>query len=180
MFTLKGYRGEIVHCFIFLFFPPNPEWRSFMIHSLAKWATSSHHSNALVILIIMDEKDGRIGGINSLTGQLTQNQTSCACTVITLPSAVLFSCFIHLQQGNPDFFILVIVIYAWIPRAAREGGREGELDRWGIGSGGGGGGEKTRRCPCWQRCIKAGMSHPICCAHLTASKGGSSVPLFSP
>lgn len=34
----------------------------------------------------------------------------------------------------------------------------------------------TTRCPCWQRCIK--MSHPICRAHLPASKGGSSIPPF--
>lgn len=36
----------------------------------------------------------------------------------------------------------------------------------------------TTRCPCWQRCIKMGMSHPICRAHLPASKGGSSIPPF--
>lgn len=36
----------------------------------------------------------------------------------------------------------------------------------------------TTRCPCWQRCIK--MSHPICRAHLPASKGGSSIPPFFP
>lgn len=36
----------------------------------------------------------------------------------------------------------------------------------------------TARCPCWQRCIKMGMSHPICRAHLPASKGGSSIPPF--
>lgn len=44
------------------------------------------------------------------------------------------------------------------------------------GSEGGG----TTRCPCWQRCIKTRMSHRSCRAHLTASKGGSSVPLSSP
>lgn len=38
----------------------------------------------------------------------------------------------------------------------------------------------TTRCPCWQRCIKMGMSHPICRAHLPASKGGSSIPPFFP
>lgn len=36
----------------------------------------------------------------------------------------------------------------------------------------------TTRCPCWQRCIKMGMSHPICRAPLPASKGGSSIPPF--
>lgn len=36
----------------------------------------------------------------------------------------------------------------------------------------------TTRCSCWQRCIKMGMSHPICRAHLPASKGGSSIPPF--
>lgn len=51
---------------------------------------------------------------------------------------------------------------------------QGQREREG-GRGGG-----TTRCPCWQRCIKTGMSHPICRAHLTASKGGSSEPLYSP
>lgn len=69
-----------------------------------------------------------------------------------------------LEGGYPDFFILAIVISVWTLGAATGGGR--------------GGG--TTRCPCWKRCIKTVMSHPICRTHLLASKGGSSVPLFSP
>lgn len=38
----------------------------------------------------------------------------------------------------------------------------------------------TTRGPSRQRCIKAAMSHPTCQAYRTVSKGGSSVPLFSP
>lgn len=74
-----------------------------------------------------------------------------------------FFSFYH-QEGNPDFFPPLIVISVWILMAAT-GGRRG-------------GG--TTRCPCWQRCIKMVVSHPICRAHLSASKGGSSVPLFFP
>lgn len=65
--------------------------------------------------------------------------------------------FSPLQQGNPHF--LIEVVGEWILGSAeRERG--------------------TTRCPCWQRCIKMGMSHPICRAHLPASKGGSSIPPF--
>lgn len=105
-------------------------------------------------------------GLNSPTGHLRPNQASCAASATTpLPHTSLMSTYsFYRLQGNPDFFIEAIVISVWILGAARWGGR----------------GAGTTRCPCWQRCIKTGMSHRICRAHLTASKGGSSVPLFSP
>lgn len=80
-------------------------------------------------------------------------------------SSLTFTIFsFYRQEGHPDFFTAAIVISVWI-LGATTGGRRG-------------GG--TTRCPCRQRSIKTVMSHPICRAHPSASKGGSSVPLFSP
>lgn len=103
--------------------------------------------------------------VNSSTGQLRPNQASCAASAIFSPRSSLMFTVISFcrQEGNPDFFIAAIVISVWILRAAT-GGRRG-------------GG--TTRCPCWQRCIKMVMSHPICRAHLCQQRGFLCTSVFS-
>lgn len=126
--------------------------------SFIKLLQSRNKCIADLIIILMD---GRIKqscrSIEAIPGQL-------CCFSQFFPSSLMFTCFFffYRQQGNPHFFTEAIVISVWILGLARGGGRG------------------TTRCPCWQRCIKMGMSHPICWAYITASKGGSSVPLFFP
>lgn len=103
--------------------------------------------------------------VNSSTGQLRPNQARCAASAIFFPHSSLMFTVISFcrQEGNPDFFIAAIVISVWILRAAT-GGRRG-------------GG--TTRCPCWQRCIKTVMSHPISQAHLCQQRGFLCSSVFS-
>lgn len=95
-------------------------------------------------------------GLDGPSGQFRPHQASCAASAIF--------------PGVPFFFLTsrrVILIslsqrYSSLSAIGR---------RRGVG---------TTRGPSWQRCIKAAMSHPGCQAYRTVSKGGSSVPLFSP
>lgn len=93
-------------------------------------------------------------GLNSPSGQLGPHQASCAASAIF--------------PGGPFFFLTSgrVILTSLSQRYSSLsviGGRRG-----------------TTRGPCRQRCIKAAMSHPTCQAYRTVSKGGSSVPLFSP
>lgn len=90
-------------------------------------------------------------GLNS-PGQLGPYQASCAASAISL--------------GGPFFFltsgrVILMSLSQRYSSLSVIGGRRG-----------------TTRGPSRQRCIKAAMSH--CQAYRTVSKGGSSVPLFSP
>lgn len=112
-----------------------------------------HHSQKWimdVMIILMME------GLNDQSGPFWPHKASCAASAIfpARPFFLLTSRRVILMSLLQRYSSLSVM-----------GGRRG------VG---------TTRCPSWQRCIKAVMSHPTCQAYRAVRKGGSSLPLFSP